>query len=173
MMTGKPLIIQPQTEASIESAPRRLAQRPGGYAVLVYRRPVIKRKSEQSITTSPAPAAVPEGCYCDVSLLAGLMVDKAIYHLPLYRQHQRMLGVPAMDEVPIKAGKAGKGKMKQTCFRPIYGEEDEVAFTWSSSRSAAHAIEQLTGFNGTLLTDGYPAYTKAVDTLRETTASFT
>ncbi len=69
----------------------RLAQRPGSYVVLVYRRPVIKRKSEQSITASSAPAAVPDGCYCDVSLLAGLMVDKAIYHLPLYRQHQRML----------------------------------------------------------------------------------
>ena len=24
-------------------------------------------------------------------LLADLMVDKAVYHLPLYRQHQRML----------------------------------------------------------------------------------
>ncbi len=56
--------------------------------------------------------------------------------------------------------------MKQTYFRPIYGEEDEVAFTWSSSRSAAHAIERLAGFDGTLLTDGYLAYTKAVDTLR-------
>ena len=180
----------------------RLAQRPGSYVVLVYRRPVIKHKTEQTVTTSAAPTAVLDGCYCDVSLLAGLMVDKAIYHLPLYRQHQRMLDsgitvsratlinwvqkgiellkpiyqimlknilkskVLAMDEVPIKAGKAGKGKMKQTYFWPIYGEEDEVAFTWSASRSAAHAIEQLTGFNGTLLTDGYPAYTKAVDTLK-------
>jgi transposase len=28
-----------------------------------------------------------KGCFADVSLLAGLIVDKAIYHLPLYRQH--------------------------------------------------------------------------------------
>ena len=181
----------------------RLAQRPGSYVVLVYRRPVIKRKQEQTVIATSAPTAVLEGCYCDVSVLAGLMVDKAIYHLPLYRQHQRMLDsgvkvsratlnnwiqkgiellkpiyramlknilrskVLAMDEVPIKAGKAGKGKMKQTYFWPIYGEEDEVAFTWSSSRSSQHAIEQLTGFNGTLLTDGYPAYNKTVDTLNQ------
>ncbi|WP_419629175.1 IS66 family transposase [Thiolapillus sp.] len=26
----------------------------------------------------------------DVSVLAGLLVDKFVYHLPLYRQHQRM-----------------------------------------------------------------------------------
>ena len=42
-----------------------------------------------------------------------------------------------------------------------------MAFTWSSSRSATHAVEQLTDFNGTLLTDGYPAYTKAVNTLNQ------
>ncbi|WP_276315830.1 IS66 family transposase [Parashewanella hymeniacidonis] len=75
--------------------------------------------------------------------------------------------VLAMDEVPIKAGKSGKGKMKQTYFWPIYGEEDEVAFTWSATKSAQHAIEQLTDFNGTLLTDGYSAYTKTVDTLSQ------
>ena len=179
----------------------RLAQRPGSYVVLVYRRPVVKNKSKQTVTATSAPTAVLDGCYCDVSLLAGLMVDKAVYHLPLYRQHQRMLDsgvqvsratltnwiqkgiellkpiyramlknisksrVLAMDEVPIKAGKAGKGKMKQTYFWPIYGEEDEVAFTWSSTKSAKHAIEQLTGFNGVLLTDGNPAYTKTVETL--------
>ncbi len=67
---------------------RRLAQRPGSYVVLVYRRPVIKRKSAQTEVTSPA--AVPDGCYYHVSLLAGLMVGQAVYHLPLYRQHRRM-----------------------------------------------------------------------------------
>jgi hypothetical protein len=28
----------------------------------------------------------------DVSLLAGVLIDKFVYHLPLYRQHQRMAG---------------------------------------------------------------------------------
>ncbi|MBW0298688.1 hypothetical protein B4P00_21190 [Shewanella xiamenensis] len=30
--------------------------------------------------------------------------------------------VLAMDETPIKAGKAGPGKMKQSYFWPVYGE---------------------------------------------------
>ncbi|MFU2510117.1 IS66 family transposase [Pseudoalteromonas sp. ASV78] len=42
--------------------------------------------------------------------------------------------VLAMDEVPMKVGlkkSAGRqpGHMKQTYFWPIYGEQDEVAFT--------------------------------------------
>jgi transposase len=181
----------------------RLAQQPGSYVVLIYRRPVVRHKIKQTVGTLPAPSAVFEGCYADVSVIAGLMVDKAVYHLPLYRQHQRMLDsgvtlsratlinwmvkgiellrpiyqaqfdhiiqskVLAMDEVPIKAGRKGKGKMKQTYFWPIYGEQDEVAFTWSSSRGLSHAKAQLKGFNGTLLTDGYPVYTKAVAQLNQ------
>jgi transposase len=68
----------------------------------------------------------------------------------------------AMDEVPMKAGRKQKGKMQQTYFWPIDGEQDEVAFTWSTSRGggAQHAINQLSGFSGTLLTDRYVAYEK-------------
>nr|WP_269748077.1 transposase [Alteromonas macleodii] len=121
------------------------------------------------------------------------MVDKAVYHLPLHRQHQRMLDsgitlsratlinwiqkgiellrpiakaqwqhilqskILAMDEVPIKAGRtkgAGRkpGHMKQTYFWPLYGDSDEVAFTWSHSRGMLHAQAQLQDFTGTLLT---------------------
>jgi len=36
------------------------------------------------------PSNVLDGCYKDISLIAGLMVEKGVYHLPLYRQHQRM-----------------------------------------------------------------------------------
>ena len=42
------------------------------------------------LITPPAPVAVLEQSYADVSLLAGMLVDKFRYHLPLYRQHQRM-----------------------------------------------------------------------------------
>jgi transposase len=31
-----------------------------------------------------------EGSRADVSFIAGLLVDKLVYHLPLYRQHQRL-----------------------------------------------------------------------------------
>ena len=187
----------------------RLAQRIGSYVVLVYRRPVVRHKPSQTLTTAAAPDNVLEGCYADVSLLAGLMVDKAVYHLPLYRQHQRMLDsgihlsrvslihwiakgidllkpiaeaqrrhilqskVLAMDEVPMKAGRKGKGKMQQTYFWPIYGEANEVAFTWSRSRGHQHAMDQLTGFTGTLLTDGYSAYDKAVVQLNQQEADIT
>lgn len=181
----------------------RLAQQPGSYVVLRFRRPVVSHKASQALTTPAAPVNVLEGCYADVSLLAGLMVDKAVYHLPLYRQHQRMLDsgitvsrasltnwimkaiellrpiyramlmhmlqskVLAMDEVPIKAGRKAKGKMKQTYYWPIYGEDDEVAFTWSESRGMLHAKAQLKDFTGTLLTDGYVAYDKTVAALNE------
>jgi hypothetical protein len=53
--------------------------------------------------------------------------------------------------------------MKQTYFWPLYGDSDEVAFTWSHSRGMLHAKAQLQGFTGTLLTDGYAAYTKTVN----------
>ena len=33
-----------------------------------------------SLITTPAPDNVPDGCYADVSLLAGMMVDKGVYH---------------------------------------------------------------------------------------------
>ncbi|MEL0638961.1 transposase, partial [Marinomonas sp. TI.3.20] len=47
--------------------------------------------------------------------------------------------VLAMDETPIKATRQPgvgnqPGKMKQAYFWPIYGEQDEVVFTFSQSR---------------------------------------
>jgi hypothetical protein len=57
--------------------------------------------------------------------------------------------------------------MKQTYFWPLYGDSDEVAFTWSNSRGMLHAQAQLQDFTGTLLTDGYAAYTKTVEQLNQ------
>lgn len=68
----------------------RLAQRPGSYVVLNYRRPVIKLKATQAIVCPSAPVGVIEGSRADVSFIAGLLIDKFAYHLPLYRQHQRL-----------------------------------------------------------------------------------
>lgn len=69
----------------------RLAQRPGSYVVLKYVRPQIKRLDTQAISCAPAPIGVIEGSRADVSLIAGVLLDKMAYHLPLYRQHQRMI----------------------------------------------------------------------------------
>jgi transposase len=68
----------------------RLAQRPASYVLLKYIRPVIKRKADGKITCPPAPAAVLGKSVADVSLLASMAIDKFRFHLPLYRQHQRM-----------------------------------------------------------------------------------
>ena len=180
-----------------EKVTYRLAQRPGSYQVLKYRRPVIKRKDNAQILALPAPAGVLEGSRADVSFLAGLLMDKFAWHLPLYRQHQRLAAagitvsrpwltrlaqasisllapiyaaqfdsirasrVKAMDETPIKAGRAGHGKMRTGYFWPVYGELDEVCFPFHPSRSGdcvASALGLRHAADSVLLTDGYAAY---------------
>jgi transposase len=74
-----------------EKVTHRLAQRPGSYVILKYVRPLIKRRDTQTLHCPPAPVAVLEGGRADVSFLAGLIIEKFLYHLPLYRQHQRLL----------------------------------------------------------------------------------
>ena len=186
-----------QYEVIGEKVLHRLAQRPGSYVVLEYTTPVVKPKTfegEIDIITTPFPATVFEGTIADISLLAGMLVDKFVYHQPLYRQHQRMAQegiklsratltnwflrtipllepiynaqlenillskVLAMDETPIKAGRKGKGKMQQAWYWPIYGEDDEIAFTFSTSRGSQHIHKSLKDFEGILLSDGYAGY---------------
>ena len=69
--------------------------------------------------------------------------------------------VKAMDETPIKAGRAGAGKMNAAYFWPIYGEHDEVCFPFFESRRHEH-VQQALGLtqpgDAVLLTDGYEAY---------------
>jgi len=74
-----------------EKVTHRLAQRPGSYIVLKYVRPVVKLRETQTMVCAAAPEGVIEGSRADVSFLAGLLVDKFAYHLPLYRQHQRLV----------------------------------------------------------------------------------
>ena len=172
----------------------RLAQRPGSYVVLEYIRPIIKRKGTDALISPPMPSAVFPGCIADVSVLAGILVDKFAYHLPLYRQHQRLADagitlsrstlthwvkrsiallepivdaqlqhilqskVLAVDETPIKAGKQGKGTLHQGWFWPVFGEDDEIVFTYSPTRATQHLEAVLGDFAGTLLSDGYSAY---------------
>jgi len=178
-----------------EKVTYRLAQRPGSYVILEYTRAVYKILDDQRIVSTPAPANVLDKSVVDVSFLAGMLIDKFCYHLPLYRQHQRLLQsgielsrysltrwagaaidllrplvdaqhrhilqsrVLAMDEVPIKAGRKKKGKMRQAYFWPIYGEEDEIVFHYAPSRAHGHVQAILGAFHGTLLSDGYEAYT--------------
>ena len=175
----------------------RLAQRPASYVVLCYEQPVVKMKESKEIRSAIMVMNVLDRSVSDVSFLVGMLVDKFLYHLPLYRQHQRLsaagitlsratltnltrrsieLLVPivdaqrdsvlrsrvlAMDETPTKAGKSKKrkGKMHQGYYWPIFGDRDEIVFTYSESR-ARRVIEQIlnNSFTGTLLSDGYSAY---------------
>ncbi|MGB7303993.1 MAG: IS66 family transposase [Burkholderiaceae bacterium] len=177
----------------------RLAQRPASYEVLCYERPVVKLKATGKLATGISLMQVLDNTAADVSVVVGLLVDKFQFHLPLYRQHQRMAAagitlsratltnwvqraimllepivdaqrthilrskVLAMDETPIKAGlsKKRKGKMHQGYYWPLYGEDDEVVFTYSDSR-ARRVIEQILSqsFCGTLVSDGYAAYAR-------------
>ena len=68
----------------------RIAQRPASYCMLKYVRAVVKDTRDDTLHTPPAPAGVLEKSLADVSFLAGMLVDKFCYHLPLYRQHQRL-----------------------------------------------------------------------------------
>jgi transposase len=180
----------------------RLAQRAASYVVLKLERPVFLRKGDNKPITTLAPFNVLDNSLADVSLLAGLMVDKFQFHLPLYRQHQRIQQagitlsrstltnlvkraiallrpivdaqtqsvlrsrVLAMDETPVKSGHQGRagpqrGKMKSGWFWPLYGDADEVVFTYSNSRGRAHIEQVLNGqFSGTLISDGYAAYAR-------------
>lgn len=79
-----------QYEVIGEKTTYRLAQRPGSYVVLKYVRRVLKLKETGEVRCPPAPAGVFDRCHADVSLLAGLLLDKFGSHLPLYRQHQRL-----------------------------------------------------------------------------------
>ena len=184
-----------QQQLISEKISYRLAQRPGSYVILKYVRQVIKRTDTGELVTLPAPANVLDKSIADVSFLAGMLVDKFVYHLPLYRQHQRIKQcgidlsrttlsnlasrtidllepiytaqfehiresrVIAMDETPIKAGRKKKGKLRQAYFWPLYGEADEIAFSYASSRASKQVREMLgDDFKGTLISDGYDAY---------------
>ena len=181
-----------------ERVTQRLVQTPSSYQVEEIVRPVVKikaeTKDEEKIVTAPAEPGVLERSRADVSVLAGLLIDKFRFHMPLYRQHQRMEAagvhlarstltswvhdtidllrpiydtqlasiltskVLAMDETPIKAGRKSKGKMKQGYFWPVYGDQDEVAFPFATSRGHQHAVEILGEYCGTLISDDYKAY---------------
>jgi len=172
----------------------RLAQRSASYVVLEYVHPVLKHRPSATLTSVAAPPALWPGSIADVSFVAGLLVEKFVYHQPLYRQHQRLTrdGIAlargtltnlahraiallepvfqaqlrsvlrskmlAIDETPIKAGREKKGKMRLAWYWPIYGQDDEVVFTYSRSRGHKHLLATLGDFNGTLLSDGHSAY---------------
>ena len=171
----------------------RLAQQRGPYVVMKYVQPVVKIKESGEVSCPSSPNAVIERSPADVSFLAGLVQDKFQFHLPLYRQHQRLeqsgiyldrgsltrlvhrvgellepvyhsvlssvlqSAVLTMDESPTRAGR-GNGRMKTGYFWALFGDQSEVAFLFSPSRSQKVVDEVLKGFQGKLVSDGYVVY---------------
>lgn len=107
-----------------EKVTHRLAQRPGSDVVLKYVRQVVKVKDTAALSCPPAPAGVLEGGRADVRFLAGLVVDKFLYHLPLYPQHQRLLaaGVEVSRQCP--GGGAAAGPHRRRPARSLPGQGD-------------------------------------------------
>lgn len=68
----------------------RLAQRPSSYIVVCYKRPIVKNIVTGLIAHTDSPGSIFERSVADVSFLAGMLVEKFQFHLPLYRQHQRL-----------------------------------------------------------------------------------
>lgn len=98
----------------------RLAQRPGSYVVLKYVRPVIKHIETQKISCPAAPRGVIEGSRADVSFAAGLLIDKFVYHQPLYRQHQKL------DHNGIRVSRPWLTQIAKACIallEPIYNSQ--------------------------------------------------
>ena len=176
-----------------EKVTQRLIQIPTQFRIKRTIRKTIKLKNEQTLHTAPAPAAVIDRSFADVTFLAGLITDKFQYHLPLYRQHQRMSAagvhvsrghltklthrtlellepiyysilssvttseLVCMDETPIKASRAEKGKMKIGYFWPVFAGE-EVAFVYADTRGHRVVAEVLGKGCKRLVSDGYSAY---------------
>ena len=92
VLPGRPAGDFPESELELvdEHVVHKLAQEPGSYRIIRYVTPIWKRRDTGAFLKAPAPPAVLEGTCADVSLLAGMLVDKFVWHLPLHRQHQRM-----------------------------------------------------------------------------------
>ena len=127
--SGIPVEVIPQPPAEIQGltpdqyeiietkVTERLCQRIGSYYVKRFLRPVVKIKASSQIVTTSAPASVFEKSYADASLLAGILVDKFLYYLPLYRQHQRMTQAGVMI---ARANLTNWVHRSATLLEPIY-----------------------------------------------------
>lgn len=185
-----------------EKVTDRLVQIPCQYKVKRTRRKTVKLKKAKTLHTAPAPDAVIDRSFADVSFLTGMLIDKFLYHIPLYRQHQRLgrsgvhlsriqmsrlvhrsleLLEPVynailsdivssdlvfMDETPIKAGRKIKGKMHTAYFWPVLAE-GQVAFVYSSTREYGNVNKILGEGCKKLLSDGYRAYEKYVESRKD------
>ena len=67
-----------------------MAQEPGSYKVLRYVYATMKRRETREVLLLAARPAVLKRSCADVSFLAGMLVEKFVWHQPLHRQHKRL-----------------------------------------------------------------------------------
>ncbi len=164
------------------------------YCVLRVHQNVYRKKDGCLEEFHPTPfAEVVPGSIFDVSMLAGMILDKYYLHLPIHRQHQALRNVDihldrgnmirvlhrmggllkplgealrlsvqssailTADETPTPAGRKN-GKMGKGYFWVFFGDQREVYFCFSPSRSRKVLEDELSQFKGKLLCDGYIAY---------------
>ncbi len=116
---------------------------------------MAKLKDSGVISCPSIPSAIIEKSVLDVSFLAGLALEKMAYHLPFYKQHQRLersgihLSRATLTNLIIRTSQL---------LEPIYGEQDEIVFLFAASRDLKVVSEALWEFTGVLITDGYKVY---------------
>ena len=82
----------PESERELvgEKVVHRLAQTACTFRIIRYVARTWKRRDTGELVAAAPPPAVLDRSCADISFLAGMMVDKFCWHLPLHRQHQRL-----------------------------------------------------------------------------------
>ncbi|OVE81490.1 hypothetical protein BVY04_03095 [bacterium M21] len=76
-----------------EDRSEKLAFRPGEYYVKVYIRPKYAHPTDSKVGVlqEPMPSAIVEGSKFDLSFLAHIIIQKFVFHMPLYRIVEKLL----------------------------------------------------------------------------------
>ena len=131
---------------------RKLAQRPGSYVVLEYRRPVLKHKPSATLMEVPAPSAVFDNSLADVSFLAGLLVAAWV---TLILVRQRYLAgdahaVAELDAIRVLQANAGLdqgvvAKAAQSQAQPGAAQQQGRCAQQSQQGLDGHVIQSPVG----------------------------
>jgi transposase len=165
----------------------------------IYQKVKLKNAAG-SILKQPVETKIFANSYLSAGVIADMFLDKCLYHIPLYRQHQRLKQegvylarstltanfiryaqllqplmephqqsillsrILAIDETPMKVGvDRKKHKMKRGYVWPVIGDNAQILYIYNQSRGAKVLEAMLKGYHGTILSDGYSAYTSYVN----------
>jgi len=108
-----------------EARVEKLAYRPGSYykKVFVYLKYACPDHPLHGVVSAPSPDFAVRGSVFDESFMAGIVTDKCVYHLPLYRQEEKMrsLGIEIGRQTLCRQYLAAADVL-----RPIYDRMKEI-----------------------------------------------